>query len=182
MDHAGGVWAPRQVLRNLLVLCFWAIWLPITGARALARLVHEFLDTHIAGRRKALWLIPGGLGLVVLIQMGPLVYGRFALINEARHQARTSFNREPQQLEWALRLSAFRHGFKDVIHQEEAFSIESGTDDDGGALCVINIQLEQNLKLLGCLPMVFHVRQRVSAPITAVDFRKKREDDHILVE
>jgi hypothetical protein len=175
-------WTPGVVLRTLAVLCVWAIWLPLSGARALLRLATEFLNAHYRWIRRALWAVPGTILLVGMIQLVPLVYGRFALLNEADHQARTSAGREPAELDWALRRSAFRHGFKDVIHQEAAFSIESDTDSEGEPLCVVNISVEQKLNLLGCCPLVFHVRKRVVSPVTPTDFKRKKQEERISVE
>jgi len=172
----------REALRSLVVLCVWAIWLPFSGLRALLRLVAEFLHAHSRWLRRALWAGPAAVLLVAVFQVGPLVYGRFALLSEARHQARTSLGRDSGELVGALRQTAFDLGFKDVIDQAEAFSVESDSDTDGESLCVVNIQLGQRVRLLGCLPFVFHVRKKVASPITPTDFKKKRQEERALAE
>lgn len=172
---------PREWLRNAFVICVWGLWLPFSGAwwllRRIPALPKNLLDAaHARSLRpsRLLWGIPCLVLAVVLVQLAPLVYGRFAILDEAQNQAKTSYGRESGELVGALRMEAFRLGFTDIIHQDGVFSIESGRDEDGESLCIVDIQIRQKLKLLGCIPMDFSVRKRVSSVVTQIDFKEKR--------
>jgi len=181
MDQSTTESTPRDWLRNAFVLCVWGIWLPFSGAwwllKQIALLPRKGLDAaHARSWKPArlVWGIPCLALVIVLFQLLHLVYGRFALVDEARNQAKTSYGRDPGELVGSLRAEAFRLGFTDVIHQDEAFAIESDRDSDGDPICVVDIRLKQNVKLLGLISISYPVRKRVSSVVTQIDFKEKR--------
>jgi hypothetical protein len=169
-----------QILRVLVVLLIWGVWLLLAGLWSILAWVWGFLCSRWSRRIFLAGMGAGILGCV--IQLAPLVYGRFALLNDVAHQARTSQGRETNDIVLALRRTAFENGFEDVIYQDSAFLVEHSSDDDGIPLCTITVNLEQKVNLLKRVPISFRVKKRVVAIVVPADFKPKPLEERILAE
>ena len=121
-------------------------------------------------------------GLLVLlldagIRVAPLVYGRFALLDEVAFQARTCSGRDPAQLVAALRRAAYLNGFTDILRQPEAITVELQAEEDGGTSCVITVALEQRIHPLARLPLTIRVHKRVQERVPSADASPRHPED-----
>lgn len=161
----------REVVRTVAVLLVWGVWLLAMGLRSVLLWLWEGLRS--AWPRRLLW---AGLLILLLdvgIQLLPLVYGRFALLDEAAFQARTCSGRDPAQIVATLRRAAFQNGFTDVIHQDAAITVDYLSEEDGGASCAITVSLEQKVPLLVQVPLTFRVNKRVQERILPMEFKPR---------
>lgn len=150
-------------VRVPLVLLVWSIWLP---GRFLFHLCRTAWRIFGASRpRRAASLAVLALLLLGLIKAVPLVYGRYALIYEAAHLARTALVRSDATIQENLVRTAFRHGYTDVIEQAEAFRVEKTYDEDGMPMCGISIDLRQRVSCLGLFAVPVRIRTRVVKPM-----------------
>jgi hypothetical protein len=171
---------PFQILRVLVVLLVWGIWLLFSGVWSALVWAWELLCSRWSRRILFAGIGAGVLGCV--IQLAPLLYGRFALLHAVAHQARTSQGKETDDIVMILRRTAFENGFKDVIHQDSAFTVEHSSDDDGTSLCAITVDLEQKVHLLTKIPISFRVKKRVVSVVIPADLKPKSLEDRIIVD
>jgi hypothetical protein len=164
-------------VRVFLILIIWAIWIPCRG---LIRAV-GWSWRYLCSKRWR-WmtsLVVSGFLLLAGIKFVPLLYGRFALIYEASFLARTSIGRSSEEIRSLLVHRAFQLGYTNVLDQDEAFTIENTSSDDGTPLCVVSINLRQRVNILGFVSMPFRIQTQVTNVVDADYVKPKSLEDRI---
>ncbi len=176
--HLGSETPMSQVIRTIAMLLVWVLRFLARGISRIFSWVWEFIHA---------WRLRRILGWVCLsvLMLGagrfvPVLWGRFALVYEASHQARRSKDRSDNEIREVLRRTAFSYGFTDVIEQDEAFQMENTTDEDGTLLCTVIIDLRQRVGFYGLFHVPVHIRTRVTRPVDPEVIKPKSLEDRVL--
>jgi len=104
------------------------------------------------------------VGFLGIWKFGPLLTGRWALMDAAELLALGSEGRNTLDIENDLRRKAFRLGFRSAITPSDAVSVER-TESAGISVCIISFEFHREVDLLGLWRRQVPVRGRVEEPV-----------------
>ncbi len=169
-------------MEKSLQLVVWRLYRVIAHIARVLRQGATLLWATFCSRRAAalVTLVAVCFLFVGVLKVGPLVYGRYALMYEASHLARTASIRSPEEIRRTLIATAFRQGYTDVLEQPEAFVIENTYDEDGIPLCRISIDLHQQVHVSDGFTFPLFLRTAVVRFVEEGRDKPKSLEDKIL--
>jgi len=140
---------PRSKALDLLawvgVLLVWALFLL---AMALWEVVAWFRGYAGRRRRRRLaFLLPLLAASTLAWKLGPVLWARFVLLDEAAIAARWSEGLEPTQVAANLRAEALRLRLFDIQRQDGAIEVEK-TEEEGARRCRVRLEFTQKVHFL----------------------------------
>ena len=148
----------EQVLRFLLLLALWGIWLTV---RAIWSLLRELasVDSRNLARRGISWGILAG-SLLLAPHAAGLWWSRMMLVDAAEIAALQAEGRDAADIEMDLRIKAFRLGFQDILAQPGAVQV-SQEDRGEGPLCKVTLDFRHQPKVYGWTTPPLRIRAKV---------------------
>lgn len=142
--------APRR--SKVLDALTWAgvvlVWALFLLAMALWELVGWFRGYSGRRRRRRLvFLLPLLAASTLAWKLGPVVWARYVLLDQAAIAARGSEGLEGAQVEANLRREALRLGLVGIQGQEGAIAVEK-VEEEGSRRCRVRVEFTQEIRLL----------------------------------
>ena len=166
-----------EAVRVVFILVVWAIWLPCCGLTRALALAWRYLYS-----KRWRWITSLVISCLLILagfKFVPLFYGRFALVYEASFLARTSVGRSSEEIRSMLVHKAFQLGYTSVMDQEDAFTIENTSSDDGVPLCMVSIDLHQRVNIIGPISIPFRIQTQVIKAVDSEFVKPKSLEDRI---